>query len=248
MKEAGELIVCLTAYDEPGGSMAEEAGVDVVLVGDSAATTVHGHPTTLPITLEETLTHVRAVAKGVERALLVADLPFGSYGAGVAQAVESACELAKAGAQAVKFEGPLLEEVRAVVRIGLPVMGHLGMTPQSVNEFGGHKVQGRDGGEDILRAAKELEEAGAFAIVLELVPAELGRRISQEVKVPTIGIGAGPWCDGQIQVFHDVLGLGTRSFKHAKVYLEGRRLITEALAKYVAETRKGEFPTEENSF
>ncbi len=248
MRAAGERIVCVTAYDSTFGTLADEAGVDVVLVGDSVANVLLGMPETTGIDLAGMVHHVRATRAGVSKALLVGDLPFGSYGASVAQAVESAATLVRAGAEAVKLEGDHPEAVAACVRAGIPVMGHLGFTPQSVNLFGGHRVQGRgDAGEAIVEAAHRLAMAGACAVVLELVPAELAVRITREVDLPTIGIGAGAGCDGQIQVLHDVLGLSERVFRHAKPYLEGRAIITQALRSYAEEVRTGAFPSEANA-
>lgn len=248
MRAAGERIVCVTAYDAAFGALADEAGADVILVGDSVANVLLGMPETTGVGLAEIVHHVRAARAGVTRALLVADLPFGSYGASVAQAVESAATLIRTGAEAVKLEGDHPEAVAACVRAGIPVMGHLGFTPQSVNLFGGHKVQGRgDAADAIVDAARRLAESGAFGVVLELVPAELATRITQEVDLPTIGIGAGAGCDGQIQVLHDVLGLSERTFRHAKPYLDGRGLILQALRDYTDEVRAGAFPTEANA-
>ena len=248
MREAGERIVCVTAYDSTFGALADEAGVDVVLVGDSVANVLLGMPETTGVDLDAMVHHVRATRAGVSKALLVGDLPFGSYGASVAQAVESATRLVRAGAEAVKMEGDHPEAVAACVRAGIPVMGHLGFTPQSVNLLGGHRVQGRgEAGDAILSAARRLAEAGACGVVLELVPAELAARVTREVDLPTIGIGAGAGCDGQIQVLHDVLGLLERTFRHAKPYLGGRALITQALRDYAGEVRKGSFPTEANA-
>ena len=248
MRAAGQKIVCVTAYDATFGALADESGVDVILVGDSVANVVLGMTETTEVGLTEMAHHVRAVREGVSQALLVADLPFGSYGASVVQAVESATVLIKAGAEAVKLEGDHPEAIAACVRIGIPVMGHLGFTPQSVNLLGGHRVQGKgETGEAILQSATRLADAGAFGVVLELVPADLARRITVEVDLPTIGIGAGGDCDGQIQVLHDVLGLSEKVYRHAKPYLEGRRLILEAMRGYTEEVRTGRFPTERNA-
>jgi 3-methyl-2-oxobutanoate hydroxymethyltransferase len=248
MRTAGERIVCVTAYDATFGALADEAGVDLVLVGDSVANTLLGMRETVGIGLEEMAHHVRATRAGVTDALLVADLPFGSYGASVAQAVESAAVLIKAGAEAVKLEGEHPDAVVACVRAGIPVMGHLGFTPQSVNLFGGHKVQGKgDAGDAIVAQAQRLLEAGAFGIVLELIPAPLAERLTREVDIPTIGIGAGVGCNGQVQVLHDVLGLSDRVYKHAKPYMDGRKAITEALRNYADEVRSAAFPTEANA-
>lgn len=249
MKAKGEKIACLTAYDYTSGLLADQSGAEVVLVGDSLGTVIQGASTTTVVTLEQLAYHVRLTRSGVERALFVADLPFGSYGGSVAQAVASAATLVHAGAEAVKLEGDYPEEVAAIVKTGVPVMGHLGMTPQSVNVFGGHKVQGRgDKALPIVDQAKSLEQAGVFAIVLELMSAQAAEQVTKAVSVPTIGIGAGVTCDGQIQVFHDVLGLWPRTFKHAKAYAHGRTSFLRGLRRYVSEVRAGEFPSEEHSF
>lgn len=248
MKGRGEKIVCVTAYDAPTAKLADEAGVDLILVGDSVGDVVLGYPSTLPVTLEEMLHHTRAVRRGTERALLVADMPFGSYQSSIEKAMESAIALMKAGAEAVKVEGNS-PAIRAMVESGIPVMGHVGLTPQSIHQFGGHKVQGK--GEDaahVKAAAKNIESQGAFSIVLEVIPSELAAEITRELAIPTIGIGAGAECDGQVQVLHDVLGLSEKRFKHAKAYLEGRTLVAGALAEYVKEVKEGAFPKEQNSF
>lgn len=248
-KDRGERIVCLTAYDFPSGQIADQCGVDVILVGDSLGNVVLGLSSTVPVTLDDIVHHLRAVRRGVEHALLVADLPFGSYNASVAQAVESSVRLMKAGADAVKLEGDYPEAVEALVRAGIPVMGHLGFTPQSVNLFGGHKVQGKgDDANRILEIAKHLESAGVFGIVLELMPAETAKLITGSIKIPTIGIGAGIHCDGEIQVFHDVMGLTQKSFKHAKNYTNTYQSFSDAVHTYASEVRNKQFPTSENSF
>src|SRR5690606_574046 len=212
MKAQGRRIAMVTAYDYPTGRLVDEAGADIALVGDSLAMVVLGHETTLPVTVEEMLHHTRAVRRGVKRALLVAVVPFGSYQASVPEAVANAARfLQEAGADAVKVEGGrrVVEAVRQMVEHGIPVMGHLGLTPQSVRQYGGFKVQGRDEEERqaLLEDAKALEEAGVFSIVLECIPAALAAEITASVRVPTIGIGAGPDCDGQVLVIHDMLGL-----------------------------------------
>lgn len=249
MKAAGERIVCLTAYDYPSAQVAEASGVDVVLVGDSLGNVVMGEPTTLGVTLEMVAHHVRAVRRGLTTPLLVADLPFGSYGASVAQAVESSAYLMKAGAEAVKLEGDYPEVVRELLRAGIPVMGHLGFTPQSVHKFGGFKVQGRgDTAEEILQTAQRLDEAGVCAGVLEMVPAALSAQVTQSVGFATIGIGAGLDCDGEIQVWHDVVGLSDRKPKHAKAFADMRAVLNNAVSLYAEEVRMRKFPSEENSF
>lgn len=245
--KGGTPIVCLTAYDAVTGALADAAGVDVVLVGDSVANVVLGHETTVPVTLDEMAHHVRAVRRSVQHALLVADLPLGSYGSSIAQAVDSAVVLAKAGAEAVKLEGAFTDEIEAIQRIGIPVMGHVGMTPQSVHRFGGFKVQGRDDAHAVMAAATAISDAGAFAVVLELIPAALADEITRALPIPTIGIGAGASCDGQVQVFHDLVGLTTHRFKHAKRYVEGWDLLGEALGNYVREVREGSFPSDDHA-
>ena len=248
MKARGEKIVCVTAYDTPTAQMADAAGVDVVLVGDSVGNVVLGYESTLPVSLADMVHHTRAAARGVERALLVADMPFGSYQATVGGAVESAVELMKAGAQAVKLEGDYPEAVRAMVRAGIPVIGHVGMTPQSMHAFGGYKVKGKgDEGDGGLAAALSLDDAGVFSMVLELIPKGLAARITGAVGCPTIGIGAGVECDGQIQVFHDALGLSPIKLRHAKRYAEGYAVFVDALKRYGDEVRDSAFPGDEHS-
>ncbi len=249
LKQKGEKIVCLTAYDAPSAAILDEAGVDLLLVGDSLGNVIQGESTTLKVSLEDMVYHTKCVSRGVKRALLVSDLPFGSYQASPEQAVHSAVELVRAGASAVKLEGAYTDAIRAIVKAGIPVMGHAGMTPQSVNAFGGFKVQGRAQGAEKVRAeAISIQEAGAFAVVLELIPADLAKEITEELAIPTIGIGAGPHCSGQVQVWHDVLGLSTGTFRHAKAYTQGRDIFTVALEAYVSEVKRGEFPGKENSF
>ena len=245
----GKRIVCVTAYDAPFAALADEAGVDVVLVGDSLGNTVLGYESTIPVTLEDILHHTRAVRRGLKRALLVADLPFGSYQASVEQAVNAAEMCIKAGAEAVKLEGAFIEAVAAITKAGIPVMAHVGFTPQSVNLFGGFRVQGRgSSAERIMEQAAALDNAEAFAIVLELVPAELAGKITRAVGCPTIGIGAGPECDGQIQVIHDVIGLTAEPLRHAKAFVSGRECVLKGLRDYASEVRAGSFPSSENSF
>lgn len=250
LKAKGQKIVSITAYDVLSASIADEAGADFILVGDSLGNVILGLETTVPVSLDHIEHHVRAARMGCRRALLVADLPFGSYNSSVSQAVDSAVRLMKAGAGAVKLEGPYTEEVRAMVKAGIPVMGHLGMTPQSVHAFGGFRVQGRDdaNANRIKQEALDLEAAGVFGVVLELVPGGLANEISRSLAVPTIGIGAGPDCDGQVQVFHDMLGLNDGVFKHAKRFVEGRRLLLEGASAYADEVREGKFPTQDNTF
>jgi 3-methyl-2-oxobutanoate hydroxymethyltransferase len=248
----GERLVMVTAYDYPQGRIADAAGVDVVLVGDSLAMVVLGHADTLAVTMEEMLHHVRAVRRGVERALLVADMPFGSFHLGPEQAVANAIRFVKeGGAQAVKIEGARPEVVAAIVAAEVPVMAHLGLTPQSVHRFGGFKVQGRgEAARAALRdAAAAAEAAGAFSLVLECVPADLAAEVSERLRIPTIGIGAGPACDGQVLVYHDLLGLEERiAPRFVRRYAEQAREGREALAAFAADVRAGRFPNATESF
>lgn len=249
MRESGERIVCLTAYDFPSAQIADAAKVDVVLVGDTLGNVIQGHETTIPVELEDICYHVRIVHRGLRRALLVADLPFGSYNLSTEQAVESSIKLMKAGASAVKLEGDYLEAIQAITKAGVPVMGHVGFTPQSINNFGGAKVQGKgDDSEQVLAKAKSIEEAGAFSIVLELIPAELAARITNELTIPTIGIGAGLQCSGEIQVWHDIMGISEKQYKHTKFFLNGRDEMIRAAATYTSQVKGGKFPGSENSF
>ncbi len=254
MKRRGEPIVMITAYDYPSARLVEEAGVSFILVGDTLGMVVLGYDTTLPVTMDDMLHHVKAVVRGTERALVVGDMPFMSYQAGPEEALRNAGRfLQEAGAQAVKLEGGagMAETVRRLVDAGIPVMGHIGLTPQSLHQFGGYKVQGKTPQSAIrlMNDALALEQAGAFSIVLELVPSPLSRLISQRLRVPTIGIGAGPGCDGQVQVFHDLLGLFDGFVpKHAKQYAQLGEAIRGAVAAYVSDVQEGRFPTEEHSF
>lgn len=246
----GGRIVCVTAYDFPTAQIADDAGVDVILVGDSLGNVILGYENTLPVTLDEMLHHVRAAARGCEHALLVADMPFGTFQVSAEEAVRAGAALVKAGAEAVKLEGPYEEAIQRLAEAGIPVMGHVGMTPQSVNAFGGFRVQGRGAeAERVVVDARKIAEAGAFSIVLEMVPAGVAKRITEEVAIPTIGIGAGRDCDGEVQVFHDILGLSPgEPYRHTKPYLKARELFTKAICHFAAEVRTKEFPTEENSF
>jgi len=254
MKKRGEKIVMLTAYDYPSARLVEEAGVPIILVGDSLGMVVLGYDSTIPVTMEEMLHHVKAVMRGTARAHVVADMPFMSYQAGPADALRNAGRLLKeGGAQSVKLEGGarVAEAVRLLVESGIPVMGHLGLTPQSVNQFGGYKVQGKTPAAAVrlLNDAMALQEAGAYAIVLESVPAQVAQAITEKLAIPTIGIGAGPHCDGQVQVFHDLLGLFSNfAPKHAKRYAEAGELIRNAVREYVEGVKEGNFPTEKESY
>src|ERR1039457_1178384 len=247
-------ITCLTAYDYASARLLDEAGVDVLLVGDSLAMVVLGYENTLPVTLEEMLHHTRAVRRGTRRALLVADMPYGSYQDDPMEAVRHAVRFVKeAGAEAVKIEGGerRMELIARIVEAEVPVMGHIGLTPQSVNEFGGFRVQGKTAkaGDQLMRDARAVEAAGAFAIVLESIPRELAARITAELRIPTIGIGAGPDCDGQILVIHDLVGL---SFGHqpkfVRRYADVGEIISRAAAEYCRDVPQGRFPSDEESY
>ena len=243
-----ERIVALTAYDAPFAALLDQAGVDLVLVGDSVANVVQGLETTLPVTLEEMAYHTRMVARGLRQALLVADMPFGSYQASPEDAVRSAAVLMKAGAAAVKLEGGVRMQsaIERLVDADIPVMGHVGLTPQSVHALGGYRVQ-RDG-KRLMRDAKAVQAAGAFAVVLEAVPARLAAEVTASLKIPTIGIGAGKRCDGQILVLHDLLGLTTRAPKFAKRYAALGEATSAAVKAYAADVRAGRFPGIEHGF
>lgn len=254
MKRAGRKIVMTTAYDALFGALVDAADVDVVLVGDSVATVLAGERSTLPATLGQLIYHGRITQRGVERALVVVDLPFLSYQVSVEEAVRNAGRVLKrTGAAAVKLEGgrEVIPAVRAAVAAGIPVMGHLGFTPQSVHALGGHRVQGRDdaAASRMLEDARALEEAGAFALVLELVPTAVARRVTEAVAIPTIGIGAGPHCDGQVLVLHDLLGLNERfTPRFLKKYAELGREVREALGRFAAEVRSGAYPGPEHGY
>jgi 3-methyl-2-oxobutanoate hydroxymethyltransferase len=251
-KQRGERFAMLTAYDYPTASILDEAGIPLLLVGDSLANNVLGYETTLPVTMDEMLHHTRAVARGAKHALIVGDMPFLSYQTSVEDAIRNAGRFLKeAGAHAVKVEGPVNDLAQALVDRGIPVMGHLGLTPQSVHAMGGYRVQGRST-EDANRLAVEADamaKAGAFAIVLEGVPSEVARRITESVEVPTIGIGAGPHCDGQVLVLSDLLGLSAGTYpKFAKAYADLRGEITRAAQAFRDEVADGAFPDEAHSY
>ncbi|HUX06845.1 MAG TPA: 3-methyl-2-oxobutanoate hydroxymethyltransferase [Acidobacteriota bacterium] len=254
MKKRGEKIAMITAYDFPMARMVDSAGVDVILVGDSLGMVVLGYDSTIPVTMEDMLHHAKAVVRGSERAMVVVDMPFMSYQVSAEEALRNAGRLIQeGGAQAVKLEGgeEVAETVARIVRAGIPVMGHVGLTPQSVHQLGGFRVVGKSKktAQRLLAGAAALEQAGVFSTVLESVPAPLARKITELSKVPTIGIGAGVHCDGQVQVFHDIFGAFTEFLpKHAKRYLNLSETIGEAMSSYVREVKKGEFPTESESF
>lgn len=251
-KARGERFVMLTAYDYPTAQIVDEAGVPVILVGDSLAQVVLGYDTTIPASVDEMLHHTRAVARGARGALIVGDMPFGSYGTSIPDGVRNATRFLKeGGAHAVKFEGPQIELAEACSRIGIPVMAHLGLTPQSVHLFGGYKVQGRseEQAASIVRWAKELEDAGAFALVLECVPSDLAARITASLSIPTIGIGAGPSCDAQVLVINDLLGLTPgKAPKFVKRYASLRDDVTAAVRAYADEVAAGTYPGPEHSY
>ncbi len=254
MKQRGEKIACLTAYDWAMARLLDDAGLDLILVGDSGAMVFAGHKTTLPVTMDQMLYHTLSVRRGVKRALLIADMPFLSFQVTPEDALRNAGRFMKEGlADGVKIEGGAVvaDTVRKITGVGIPVMGHLGLTPQSIHAFGGYRLQGQkeDEAERLLEDAKILEEAGAFAIVLEKIPADLSREISRTIDIPTIGIGAGPDCDGQILVTHDILGL-FEIFrpKFARRYAELGQTIRKAVGQYAEDVKKGTFPSEEESY
>lgn len=254
MKAKGEKIPMVTAYDYTTACLADTAGIPIVLVGDSLGMVVLGYDSTIPVTMDDMVHHVKMVARGAKKALIVADLPFMSYQIDQAQALSNAARLLQeGGAHTIKLEGGenVAGTVHRIVECGIPVMGHIGLTPQSVNAFSGYRVRGRERQEaaQLLQDAKALEDAGAYAVVLELVPTPLAGLISQRLTIPTIGIGAGPDCDGQVQVLHDMLGLFTDFVpKHAKQYANLAQVIQDAFARYSREVQEGAFPTEKESF
>lgn len=253
-KTGGEALVMVTAYDYTGAVLADRAGVDMVLVGDSVGMVVLGYESTIPVTMDEMVHHTRAVSRGCRRPFLIADMPFMSYQTGVEEAVRNAGRLVKeGGAAAVKLEGgrEVLPQVRAIAAAGIPVMGHLGLTPQAVTKLGGYRVQGRDaaGARRILEDALLLEEAGAFAVLVECIPDRLAGLLRRRLRVPLIGIGAGPDCDGQVLVFHDLLGLYDRiTPRFVKRYADLGAAAVQAIAAFAAEVREGRFPAKEHSF
>ncbi|GAC1450330.1 MAG: 3-methyl-2-oxobutanoate hydroxymethyltransferase [Ktedonobacterales bacterium] len=253
MKERGERIPMLTAYDFATAQVLDAAGLPMLLVGDSLGNVMLGYESTLPVTLDDMIRHAQAVVRGSKHALIVVDLPFGSFQVSPEETMRSAARVMKeTGAQAVKVEGGVrtAAHVRLLTDAGIPVMGHIGLTPQSVNAFGGFKVQGKTerAARALLADAAALDEAGAFAIVLELVPAELARLVTQRVSAPTIGIGAGPYCDGEVQVVHDILGLLPEfTPRHTKRYGELAAAMRDAVAAYTSDVRSRAFPTEKQS-
>jgi 3-methyl-2-oxobutanoate hydroxymethyltransferase len=254
MKQRGEKITMLTAYDYATARVIDEAGIPLILVGDSLGMVVLGYESTIPVTIDEMLHHTKAVVRGTKRALVVGDMPFMTYHISISDAQRNAARfIQEAGAQAVKLEGgvSVAEKVSAIVSCGIPVMGHIGLTPQSIHQLGGYKVQGRteEAAGRLIEDAKALEQAGAFAIVLETVPTPLATLITQRIGIPTIGIGAGKGCDGQVQVVSDILGLFTDFVpKHAKQYAKLAEAIRAAIIEYDRDVKAGSFPTEEQSF
>ncbi|MHB1142809.1 MAG: 3-methyl-2-oxobutanoate hydroxymethyltransferase [Sulfuricaulis sp.] len=254
MKRRGEKITCLTAYDYSFASLLENAGIDMIMVGDSLGMVMQGHDSTLPVSVADMVYHARCVARGAKRALIIVDLPFMSYQQSPAHAFASAGRLMqKGGAQVVKLEGgePMAETVRFLVERGIPVCAHLGLTPQSVHQLGGYRVQGREAtaAEKIRHDAKVLQEAGASLLVLEAVPSELAKTISSDLEIPTIGIGAGPDCDGQVLVLQDMLGIYPRpSPKFSKNFMQGADSVEAAVKSYIAAVKSGAFPGSEHSF
>ena len=254
MKARGEKIPMMTAYDYTSARIVDDAGIPIILVGDTLGQVVLGYDSTLPVTMDEMIHHTRAVARGAGHALIVGDMPFMSYQTGPTDALRNAGRfLQQGGAQTVKLEGGvnMARTVERIVSSGIPVMGHIGLTPQSVNQLGGYKVQGKSlkSAVRLMEDARALEEAGAFALVLECVPASLARLITERVSIPTIGIGAGRNCDGQVQVFHDMLGLFTDFVpKHAKRYADLGQSIAGAVAEYISEVKDQRFPAREHSY
>jgi 3-methyl-2-oxobutanoate hydroxymethyltransferase len=254
-KDAGERWPMLTAYDYSTARVFDDAGIPVLLVGDSAANVVYGYDTTVPVSIDELLPLVRGVVRGTKRALVVGDLPFGSYQASPAQALDTAVRFMKdGGAQAVKLEGGqrVVPQVEALVAAGIPVMAHIGLTPQSVNALGGYRVQGRgdEGAHRLLQDAKALQQAGAFAVVLEVVPSEVAAAVTRALNIPTIGIGAGPSCDAQVLVWQDMAGLrgGGKGPKFVKEFANVGAVLHDAASRYADEVRTGSYPAAEHEY
>ena len=248
-KKRGEKWAMLTSYESLTAEIFDEAGIPVLLVGDSAGNNFLGEENTIPVTVDELIPLTRAVVRGSKRALVVADLPFGSYESSPELALATSIRFFKeAGAMAVKLEGAQIESVKKLVASGIPVMGHVGLTPQSMHQLGGYRVQGRSDGDVIVEAAKALENAGAFAIVLELVPAALAKQITQTLSIPTIGIGAGIDCDAQVLVWTDLMGLTKKAPKLAKAYRNLRAEMSAATKEFADDVRSGNFPTNDQSF
>lgn len=253
-KKEGKKITMITAYDYPTGLIADEAGIDAILVGDSVAMVVQGLENTLPVTMEEMIYHTKMVSRAAKSAMVIGDMPFMSYQIGISEAVRNAGRFLKeAGASAVKIEGgsEVKGHIMAMTKADIPVMAHIGLTPQSIHRMGGYKVQGRteEAAERLIEEAHIVEDAGAFSLILEAIPATLAKRITEELTIPTIGIGAGPWCDGQVLVIHDVLGMFERFVpKFVKRYANLKEEALNAVRLYKEEVEKGIFPSEEHSF
>lgn len=252
MKSDGERIAMVTAYDFTTAGILDQAGIPIMLVGDSLGNVMLGYDSTIPVTMDDMVRHAGAVVRGSENAHVVVDMPFMSYQADDSEAVRNAGRLLKeAGVQSVKLEGKrdVAETVRRIVRAGIPVMGHIGLTPQALNRFGGYRVQGRSAkaATGLLEDARALEEAGVYSLVMELVPSQLATLITQRVSVPTIGIGAGSGCDGQVQVFHDLMGL-SGDYKHARRYAELADVVGDAAKRYLADVKAGSYPSKAESF
>ncbi|MDI6736735.1 MAG: 3-methyl-2-oxobutanoate hydroxymethyltransferase [bacterium] len=254
MKKASQKITMLTAYDYSMAKILDNCGVDVLLVGDSLSMVMLGNENILPVTMDEMVTFTKAVAKGTTKALVVADMPFLSYKVDLKDAVYNAGRFIKeAGAQAVKVEGGehIAKTILSMIHADIPVMGHLGLTPQAIHQMGGYKIQGKTppSAKELIKDAKILEEVGIFALILECIPYELAQEVAQAINIPTIGIGAGPYCDGQVLVIHDVLGLYDEIRpKFVRPYLDLKSIIAKAVNKYIADVRQGEFPTLEESY
>jgi 3-methyl-2-oxobutanoate hydroxymethyltransferase len=254
MKKDGERIVMMTAYDATSARLCEQAEIPVLLVGDTLGMVVQGHNSTIPVTLDQMVYHCSIVARVTERPFIVGDLPFMTYSVSTEQAMQSAARIMQeGGATCIKLEGgeKMAPTIRRIVDAGIPVMAHIGLTPQSVNQVGGFRVQGRDleTARQVMADAEAVQEAGAFAVVLELVPAKLSEMITARLRIPTIGIGAGAGCDGQVQVFHDVMGLfDALNPKHTRKYIDAGAIIRKALAEYKVDVMSGRFPTDANSF
>ena len=253
-KQNGDKITMLTSYDYSTAKLIDEAGVNTILVGDSLGTVILGYEDTLPVTMEDMIHHTRAVTRGAKNALVIADMPFMSYQTSVCDAVKNAGRLIKeGGAQAVKLEGgaAVKEQIKAIVNASIPVVGHIGLTPQSINAFGGFKVQGKseESARKIIEDAKIIEEAGAFMLVMECVPERLAKIITESVNIPTIGIGAGKYCDGQVLVYQDMLGMFTDFVpKFVKKYADVGEIMKNAFSEYIKEVKSGAFPAEEHTF
>lgn len=253
MKSAGKKIAVLTSYDYPTAKLLDESGMDIILVGDSLGNSALGYENTIPVTMEEMLHHVKAVVRGVSKAMVVADMPFMSYQLSPEQALLNASRFIKeGGANGVKVEGSVyLDSIKKIIDAGIPVMGHLGFTPQAVNQLGGYRVQGRtaDEAKAILEGAKKLEKAGVFSLVLEMVPADTAKKVTDAVSIPVIGCGAGPHCDGQVLVINDILGLSVDVMpKFAKKYADIHGEIKKAVSNYISDVRGGRFPGSEHSY